>query len=303
MKTHQERFQWDDARVFLAIARAGTLTDAANAMGDGIATISRRIKRLEDALQVPLFMHHQTGYRMTDEGRALLPKAEALERAAQLLTVEANVDTPAGLVRLATAENLATCIIIPSLPALLAQHPELVLEVLTGLNTVNLHRNDADLALRLVKPKTGNVTSRKLGTLGFGLYASEVYVASRSGGRTGEDFSKDGFIGWTESSRHFPAALWIERALMGRRAVLSTTTLRAQVSAAKAGLGIAVLPHFLAQEAQLIGLSTSPGVDQPIWLSIQADLASSRRVRVVADYVSGVIQEQHDRLAHGRVAR
>lgn len=299
MKTPQERFQWDDARVFLAIARSGTLTDAANALGDGIATISRRIKRLEGALQVPLFMHHQTGYRMTEEGRALLPKAEALERAALLLTVEAQVETSAGVVRLATAENLATYIVIPSLPSLLNQHPELALEVLTGINTVNLHRNDADLALRLVKPKTGNVTSRKLGTLGFGLYASEEYIVKRKGGRVGDDFSEDALIGWTESSRHFPAAVWVERTLMGRRAVLSTTTLQAQLSAASAGLGIAVLPHFLASAGNLQCLSTSPDVDQPIWLSIQADVAASRRVRVVADHVSSVIQEHHDRLAYG----
>lgn len=285
--------------MFLAIARSGTLTEASNALGDGIATISRRIKRLESALQVPLFIHHQTGYRMTDEGRALLPKAEALERAAQLLTLEASVDTSAGLVRLATAENLATMIIIPSLPLLFQRHPDLSLDLLTGLQTVNLHRNDADLALRLVKPKIGNIISRKLGTLGFGLYASRDYVAGRRGDLAGEDFSDDALIGWTETSRNVLAAQWVEQALKGRRPALATSTLRAQLSAAAAGLGIAVLPHFLAREAGLECLRPSPGVDQPIWLLIQADLAASRRVRLVADHISSVVEEQHDRLATG----
>ena len=72
-------FHWDDARIFLAIARAGTLSGAADKMNMGIATVSRRLDRLEQALNVPLFSRHQSGYRLTDDGEALLARAEALE--------------------------------------------------------------------------------------------------------------------------------------------------------------------------------------------------------------------------------
>lgn len=74
-------FHWDDARIFLAIARAGTLSGAADKMNMGIATVSRRLDRLEQALNVPLFSRHQSGYRLTDDGEALLARAEALEYA------------------------------------------------------------------------------------------------------------------------------------------------------------------------------------------------------------------------------
>jgi DNA-binding transcriptional LysR family regulator len=74
-------FNWDDARIFLAIARAGTLSGAADKMNMGIATVSRRLDRLEQALNVPLFSRHQSGYRLTDDGEALLARAEALEYA------------------------------------------------------------------------------------------------------------------------------------------------------------------------------------------------------------------------------
>ena len=72
---------WDDARVFLAIARSGTLSGAAHALRMGVATVSRRLDRLEAALGLPLFSRHQQGYRLTDDGEALLERAEALEHA------------------------------------------------------------------------------------------------------------------------------------------------------------------------------------------------------------------------------
>jgi len=71
-------FHWDDARIFLAIARAGTLSGAADKMNMGIATVSRRLDRLEQSLKVPLFSRHQSGYRLIDDGAALLARAEAL---------------------------------------------------------------------------------------------------------------------------------------------------------------------------------------------------------------------------------
>lgn len=289
---------WDDARVFLAVARSGTLTGAADALGGGIATVSRRIERLEGALGVPLFARHQSGYRLTDDGEALLPKAEALEQAAETFGAQANAaSAAAGRVRLATAENLANPVIIPSLPPLRARHPRLVLEIVTDVATVNLHRRDADLALRMVKPQRGNVTLRRLGTLGFGLYGSPAYVNARPGGPDAAAFDHDAFIGWSEAQSHLPAAQWIERALRGRPPALATTTLSAQFSAVVAGLGLAVLPHFLGRDAGLVQLPAELGVDQTIWLVIHADLAASRRVRVVADHLAEVIQAQRHRLA------
>lgn len=77
----ENALNWNDTPAFLAVARTGTLTGAASALGAGVATVSRRIERLEAALGVPLFARAQTGYQLTDEGTALLPRAEALEAA------------------------------------------------------------------------------------------------------------------------------------------------------------------------------------------------------------------------------
>lgn len=288
------RLRWDDARVFLAITRTGSLSGAAASLGAGLATVSRQIERLEAALGLTLFSRHQNGYRLTDDGAALLERAETLEQAAEAFTEGSAAQAGiAGRVRLATAETLANHIIIPALPKLTNQYPDLTLEVVTDVPAVNLHRRDADLAVRLVKPERGNVTIRRLGTLGFGLYASRVYAEHR---RDDARLEADRFITWCETYGHLPAARWVERALRGRAPALATTTLSAQVSATVAGVGLAVLPHFVARQNDLVCLEADLGIDQGIWLAIHSDLAQSRRVRVVAEFFGSLIREAREKL-------
>jgi len=280
------KLSWDDARIFLAIARHGTLSGAAVSLDIGIATVSRRLDRLEAALAVPLFSRHQSGYRLTDDGQALLERAEALEHAGHAFAEAAEQQGRiAGSVRLATAENLANPLIIPSLSQLFARHPDLRVEIVSGVQTVNLHRRDADLAVRMVKPGAGNVTIKRLGTLGFGVYGARSYVHARPAGLDAAAFDADVFIGWTESYSHLPAAKWIARTLRTRPCKVETNTLSAQLAAAAAGIGLAVLPHYLARQAGLVCLLARIGADQPIWLVIHTDLAHSRRVRTVADHL------------------
>ncbi|PCF93497.1 LysR family transcriptional regulator [Vreelandella nigrificans] len=292
---------WDDTRTFLAVARHGTLSGAAAELHLGIATLSRRIERLEKALKLPLFVRQQSGYQLTEEGAGLVEKAEALEAAALAFTTDVSrYSQLSGRVRLATAENLATALILPAIAQFRSQYPGITLELVTDISTVNLHRRDADLALRMVKPERGNVTLRRLGTLGFGLYASPGYVARRGTHRDAGEFDADAFITWGEPQTQLPAAQWVERVLQGREPALTTTSLATQLAAAKAGIGIAVLPHFLALEAGLVCMATDIGMDQPIYLVIQTDLTRSGRTRAVADFLSELVASHGDRLAGKR---
>ncbi len=289
---------WDDTRAFLAVARTGTLSAAANSLGVGIATLSRRIDRLEAALRVPLFIRQQSGYALTQDGTELIEHAEQMEAAA--LAFSSGAATRAeisGKVRLATAENLATGLILPALQEFRARYPNLIVELVTDINTVNLNRRDADLALRMVKPERGNVSMRRLGTLGYGLYCSQTYASARVPGPEGAPFDNDAFIGWSDAHTHLPAAQWIERMLGGRQPALLTTSLATQVEAAKGGVGVALLPHFLARDAGLVCLDSDLGVDQTIYLVIQSDLAQSRRTRAVADFLKELVLANRDRLS------
>lgn len=260
-------------------------------MSIGLATVSRRIERLEAAIGQPLFLRQQSGYRLTEDGTALIERAEEMEAAARSLTVGVRQEaTVSGTVRLATAENLATGLIIPELPRFRAEHPQVTLEIMTDIATVNLHRRDADIALRMVKPERGNVSLQRLGTMGYGLYGAPDYVTQR---RTATDVSAldaDDCICWSDTYAHLPAAQWVERMLQDRAPAIATTSLASQLVACTSGLGLAVLPHFLARPHNLICLDTDLGIDQPIWLVTQSDLAQSRRVRAVADFLRDLVK-------------
>ena len=223
---------------------------------------------------------------------ALIERAEEMEAAALSLTSGLHqAATVSGTVRLATAENLATELILPKLARLRTKYPLLTIEIITDIATVNLHRRDADIALRMVKPERGNVSLQRLGTLGYGLYGAPDYLVARSKITDASDFDAVDFIGWADAYAGLPAAQWIERILKGRAPAITTTSLATQLTACRAGLGLAVLPHFLARPHNLTCLESYLGIDQTVWLVTQSDLVQSRRVRAVADFLRDLVKQ------------
>lgn len=187
--------------------------------------------------------------------------------------------------------------ILPALPELLEAYPQLTIELVTGVSTINLHRRDADLALRMVKPNRGNVTIQRVGRLGFGLYGAAAYFAKRTQTNETGIADQDQLIAWTEDNAHLPAAQWVERFLKGRAPVISTASVATQLAACEAGLGLAVLPHFLARSRGLICQEAQLGIDQQIWLVTQSDLMHRRRIQVVAAFCKDLVLRNRVSLA------
>lgn len=270
------RLNWDDARVFLALARSGTLSATAQALNGGAATVSRRIERLEAALGVPLFLRHQSGYRLTDQGEALLVRAEAAEQAMLALRSEAGAQGEVtGLVRLASIESLVAPVIVPALAPVLQRHPGLDVEVLFNTATVNLHRRDADLALRMLRPEHGNLLVRQVALMRLGLYGPP------------DGSVPDRHVTWPDHDSVQVSLGWSRAFGAGRGPRLAVNTLAGQVEAVSRGIGVCVLPHLVARTAGLRllqdRLPDGTAMERPIFLVLHADLAASRRVRIVAD--------------------
>lgn len=282
-------------RDFLAVARTGSLNRAAQKLGVNASTVGRRIETLEATLGVRLFQRSQTGYVLTDEGEGLIARAEKFEETGIAFERRAQAsESVEGRVRLATAENLANFLIIPALPDFRAQHPKLTLEIVTDIRSVNLNRREADLALRLVRPTQGNVSIRRVGLMRNGLYGSVDYVQRKQADSKEKDcgrFDGDEFIAWSEHYGDLPTAQWMDRVLQGRAPALVTSSLYAQLVAARAGLGLTVLPCFMAQAEPTLRHvpSTVDLIEQYLWLAIHSDLVGSARVRAVADFLTALI--------------
>jgi len=294
---------WNDLKYFLEVARGGSLTRAADVLRVSQSTVGRRIAELESRLATRLFARHQTGYFLTDEGRELLGRAEAVEDNMLAFERGASGLAPAvsGIVRLATTENLATDVVIPALPRFVARHPQLRLEIVTTTATVELGRRDADLALRVVRPSQGNLKMRRLGEMTHGVYGHRDYL-SRHPARDADPLAGRAVVTWDEAHAHLPAARWLAQRAPDARIVLTASTLRAQIAAVRAGLGLAVLPDFLATDPDFVRVLAPDEVfSDGVWLVMHADLAASNRVRAVADFLAETVAQVGSALA-GRFA-
>jgi DNA-binding transcriptional LysR family regulator len=295
-----ENLNWDDVRLLLLVARTRSLSAAAVQLGVSPSTVGRRIALLERALGVTLFVRHASGYRLTEDGTSLLEDARRIEDAiVQLQGRSADASAaPRGHVRLATNEALANLLILPRWAEVAPRYPQLVLELMTGAAIQDLYRRDADLALRLVRPEAGGLTVRKLGVQAYAVYAAKgLLPQTRKPGKAG--LAKLPWIGWDASIQHLVQARWQRERFPDAPIALTANSLFTQLHAAEQGLGLAVLPCYIADAHPLLARCLSPGqcVAQDIWLVIQRGLRHSPRVRVVADVLVEVVEAHRAALA------
>lgn len=280
---------WEDLRCFMAVARGGGLSGAARDLGISPQTAGRRIAALEASLGVPLFVRHPSGYRLTDDGRAMLGDAEKVEDTMRRLrdNAAARGGDVAGVVRLAAPETLATNLLLPGLRPLLDRYPALTLEVATGIDTIGIARGEADIALRLVRPDKGALTIRNVGRMAHALYAASPHVNDRDHPR---------LIGWS-SAYDLPARRWL-RQHFGREPDVLVNSLAGQRAAIQAGIGIGMLPCFLGGD--LVALDTPMRPVEPLWLIAHVSETISARTRLVYDELAGILAANAATLAPER---
>lgn len=285
---------WEDVRVFLAVAEAGSLSGAARALGVNHATIARRLARFDQGLGSPgLLEKRPEGYVLTTAGQAVLEEARAMEAAALAIGRRAEAGAAiAGLVRLSTVGSFAEHMLAASLARLTATHPALEVELVGEDRNISIARGDADLALRFGRPTRGEAVTRRVGDADYGLYATADYLA-----RTAEADWR--FISYSEEVEAVaPGARRIAELASGRGVSLRLSTMGAQREAAAAGGGVAMLPRYLVgDDARLTLAAEGPAWSQPIWLLMRRDVARVGRVRLVADTVIWALEQESRRLS------
>lgn len=279
---------WNDLKYFLAVSRTGSLTQAALELAVSQSTVSRRIGELESSLGFSVFVRHQTGYLLTDGGLEILKHAKQVED--EVLALERNAagldGSPTGTVRIATSENFATDLVIPAMPALRKRYPGICLEIITGTATTALGRREADIALRVTRPSRGNLKVRRVGHMTYSVYATRSYLEENPPVE-GLPLAGRQFVTWDAGHAHLPAAVWLAREHPGCKIALVTNNLPSQIAAVRAGLGLAVIPDFLAAREGFVQVIPAEQLfSNDVWLVIHADLADSLKVRAVSDFLA-----------------
>ena len=279
--------KWETYRSFLAVMTEGSLSAAARKLSLTQPTLGRHIDQLEADLGLPLFTRSQAGLIPTQAARELLPHAQAMASAASALVRAASgTDTEErGTVRLTASVMVGGEV----LPAILARfheaHPHIAIELVLSDATQDLLRRDADIAVRMVRPTQGALVAKRIGRVGFGLFAHRRYLEKHGAPKSLEDLRHHAIIGFDKETPFIQALRKSGLPLAREMFALRSDADLAQLAALRAGFGIGVTQLGIGRrEPDLVALL--PGAlkfELEIWLAMHKDLRATKRMRLLFD--------------------
>ncbi|WP_316397176.1 LysR family transcriptional regulator [Bradyrhizobium sp. 33ap4] len=281
---------WEDVRVFLAIARFGSLSAAARSLGINHATVSRRIQTLEASLGEKLIERRPDGYVLTPAGTRAIGPANDMEASAAILSRGGEDDRPKGLVRVNAPPSLAQAFLVRRLAHLSIEHPGLDIDVATDMRSVSLERRETDIALRLARPEDGDVIAKPLVELGFGFYGTEESCQRITEG------SDPIFVGFDEANAHLPEAAWLTHHFPNGRMSFRAYSHMTQAVAAREGAGLALLPYFVGKAdpaLKLCVLKHNPPA-RGIWMVTRRQDKKDLPTRMVTDHLQKIFERERD---------
>lgn len=278
---------WEDVRIFLSLARHGSLSAAARALSVSHGTISRRLHSLEESLGQVLFERRPEGYVTTPAGTRALEAASDMEQAAQILGRGLADGDPSGLVRINATPALSNTFLTSRLAKLVSRYPKLDIDLAPNHRFISLERYEADIAIRFERPRNGDVVARLLTTVGYAFYGTEEVCHSVEAG------ADPVFISFDEANAHLPEAIWVARHFTRARSAFRASDQFAQSIAARTGVGLALVPHYIGRSDPLLrmcDLGPTPPSKDVFMLTRMRD----RRVpsiRAVADGLTEMFEQ------------
>jgi DNA-binding transcriptional LysR family regulator len=283
-------FDWDDLRVFLAVARAGSTIAAGRSLGVNQSTVHRRMAELERRIGCRLLERHPTGYRLTDVGRELLPYAQEVEAAVSRLAqrLDESRRNPVGVVRVTCPEPLVYLIEqSPLLDRFRAQHPGLTVEFVMSDRYVDIARGEADIALRSGDTDAGELVGRKIADSVWAVYAARAYAERAAPIASVNDLAQHPLVGFEESMTGHRVSKWLRQAAPDARVVARSNSVLGLLYAVKSGVGVGPLPTALGDaDPQLVRvLGPIPELAR-IWRVLaHPDVRHTPRVAAFFDFI------------------
>jgi DNA-binding transcriptional LysR family regulator len=293
-------FDWNDLRFFLELQRSGRLLTAAKRLNTTHSTVARHIDNIEQHLGTALFVQHAQGYELTPSGQALLKHAEAMENVALLAQEEiTQAINPLGKIRLGVTEGIGIMFLTPRMGKLFERYPGLEVELVAVPRFVSILNREAEISIHLDRPNADLLITRKLTDYRLALYASPAYLAKSAALTSREDLANHNWIGYVDDLLFSEELLFLNNFCRNPNVIFRSTSVIAQQQAARSGLGIAVLPNYMAKDdPALVRVLPSETIQRSYWISTRRELHKSVRLRVVWDFLLELCaQGQGDLLA------
>ncbi|MEM9529428.1 MAG: LysR family transcriptional regulator [Pseudomonadota bacterium] len=284
---------WDDIRIFLAVCREGSVSQAGKALGVNHTTVARRIAAFEQRLGARLFDRTRDGYAMTQAAENMYDKAVEIESNALAIdrAIAGRDAELEGLLKLTVPYDFANRVIAPALPDFCRQYPLIELELLTTTGLIDLAAREADIAVRMTAKPPEYLVGRKLMPLLHGIYGAPEYFAAPP---------KQPAVILFRSERDLPE--WVQQHYPNANVVLRTDNLTTMRSAVASGLGLARMPCFEGDSEPAIRRADLPLTPSTwgLWILSHVDLRSTARVRVCREFLAEVVLGRSDLILGNR---
>lgn len=291
-------FPWDDLRIFLEIARTGSLSGAARALGVNHSTVFRRINAFEDKLGVRLFERLPTGYALTVAGEEMQASASRVEREIDRLDrrITGQDLRLEGTLVVTTTDTIIENFLTPHLYAFRRAYPGIVLELVIDNQNVNLSKRQADVAVRPTRNPPETLVGRRIAEVAIAPYAAAGYMKGRRA-----DFQSLDWLSVDESLSHLGSAKWFRETYPDANVVVRANSLFGLLHTCEAGMGAALLACFMADNRKTLKRigDPIPGAGSTLWLLTHEDLRHTARVRAFMDFMAESLSAEID-LLEGR---
>lgn len=279
------KVDWDHLRFFLVLARAKTLTNAARLIGVEHSTVARRIQALENTLGTQLFKREATGYELTSEGLALVPRVEQMEQS--FIQIDKPLNPLHGRVRIGAPEGFGTAFLARLLAEFSQHYPALTIDLIPVPKTIKLSHREADIVISIDRPKSGPYIITRLSNYCLKLYGSKNYLQQNPKINRLEDLVQHRFIDYIDDLVYSSALYSLERLPLQVSACFRSNSILAQQIAVSAGAGLAILPRFIAHEKSELEevLSDQVSFSHTFWMLTLVDLQHEPRIKLVWDFL------------------
>jgi DNA-binding transcriptional LysR family regulator len=290
---HEVQVNWDDLRLFLAVARSGSISSGARQLDLQHSTVSRRMRKLEQDLGVRLFDKVQSGYALTTAGENLMQAAGRMEREVLLVDgVLAGEDLkPAGPLRVTAIDNMATTVLMPMFTGFSRRYPEVTLHLMVSNSDASLAQREADVAIRLSNTPPDTLIGKRVVTVSSAIYGSPEYIEQvRNDGGEPEWLGVECCVfhkSWTrQACGGHPHRFYVDDTLLTQAAL-------------REGMGVSILPCFMGDPDPALArfAEPQPEWDLGLWILLHPDLKRTARVLAFRDHMMEAIQAQSDLFA------
>jgi DNA-binding transcriptional LysR family regulator len=286
---------WDDVRIFLAVARAGQFLGAAKRLELNHATVSRRIAALEEALRAKLFRRLTTGSELTPAGTRFLDIAERMEAdmIAARSTLAGEGDEISGTVRIGAPDGFGVAFLARHLGELTAAYRELTIQLVPVPRSFSLSRREADIAITVERPTEGRLVAGKLVDYTLGLFASRAYAEVHGLPRSVAELSDHTLIGYVPDLIVSPPLDYDAEFSPDWHSTFAISSALGQAEAVRAGAGIGILHTFIARTMpELVPVDIVAPIRRAYWLVYHETVRPLRRVQLVASYITKAVERE-----------